>query len=280
MKIIADSGASKTAWSVIQNNGEVKVYETMGLNPYNVSERQIDLELKNGFLKDFRDVESRIYFYGAGCSSIGNVRLLTRMLQDVLPKANIKVEDDMLGAARATCSHSEGIVGILGTGSNSCYYDGEKIAGNITSLGFILGDEGSGAHMGKILMADFVRKEMPQNIYDKLKNEFNLTRDNILNKVYREERPNRFLASFGRFILANMNESYIAKLVFSSFEEFFKNTIMRYPRYQEMDIHFVGSVAYHFEKYLRQAALPNEIKIKNIFENPISGLTLYHSNGD
>jgi N-acetylglucosamine kinase-like BadF-type ATPase len=202
------------------------------------------------------------------------------LIRDVLvaffPEAHIEVWHDLLAAAHALCGTEEGIACILGTGSNSCYYDGATIVDNVTSLGYVLGDEGSGAYLGKRMVADYLRKDLPEKLWDQFKKRFPFDRDEILDRIYTQEMPSRFLGSFSHFIFQHLKEPYCYKLVYDSFGEFFEKNVMKYNRYEELKVHFTGSVAFYFSDILRQVAADKQITVKNILENPIAGLTLYH----
>jgi len=277
MIIIADSGSTKTSWRIIDNKCTISQEETIGLNPYYLKEEQLHSEIVNSFLSDHKDAtNTSLYFYGSGCASSEKSSLMEKIFKDALPNATIYIHDDMLAAARATCNKEEGIVCILGTGSNSCQFDGSGIVGNVPTVGYILGDEGSGSHMGKLLLADFIRGQLPVDLRDKLLAQYTLTRDDILNNVYHKERPNRYLAQFAKFIFRNVRHPYMAQLVHENFLDFFSKNILLYPRYSELNTHFVGSIAWYFNGPLRKAAKEKGIRVKNIIENPIAGLTLYH----
>ena len=277
MIIIADSGSTKTSWRIIDEKCTISQNESVGLNPYYLKEEQLRAEILNSFLRDYKDAtDTSLYFYGSGCASTEKSTLMEGIFKEALPKATIHVHDDMLAAARATCNKEEGIVCILGTGSNSCQFDGSGVVGNVPTTGYILGDEGSGSHMGKLLLADFIRGQLPPDLREKLLAQYALTRDEILNNVYHKERPNRYLAKFAKFILGNIRHPYIAQLVHENFLDFFSKNILLYPRYREMNTHFVGSIAWYFNGSLRKAASEKGIRVKNIIENPIAGLTLYH----
>lgn len=276
MIIIADSGSTKTAWRILQNETKIEQATGLGLNPYYLSSERILEEIDTGFLKDYKNAEFQLFFYGSGCASQEKKKLMKDLFQSVLKNAQIEIYDDMLGAARATCNKEEGITCILGTGSNSCFYDGENVVKNIPSSGFILGDEGSGSFMGKVLMGDFIRGSMPEKISDKLLKRFELNRDMILDNVYHQPQANKFLAQFGKFIFQNLKDPYCSKLVVDTFDQFFVKYVMNYERYNEVNVHFVGSIAFYFSDLLRKTAKKHGIRVKNILENPIAGLTLYH----
>jgi N-acetylglucosamine kinase-like BadF-type ATPase len=203
--------------------------------------------------------------------------MIRTALERYFTDAHIEVWHDLLAAARALCGEDPGIACILGTGSNSCYYDGVRIVENVTSLGYVLGDEGSGAWLGKRIVADYLRKDLPEKLWDHFKKRFPMDRDEILSRVYSQEMPSRFLGSFSHFIFQHLKEPYCYKLVYDGFSEFMEKNVMRYERYNELKVHFVGSVAFYFSDILRQVANDKGITLKNILESPIAGLTLYHN---
>ena len=277
MKIIADSGSTKTSWGIVSDSNEVTQESTIGLNPYYTSAEEIREELNRSFLPAMSESATELFLYGSGCESQEMKDLLAGIFAEYLPHASIIIEGDMLGAARATCMSDPGIVGILGTGSNSCYYDGTEITENVDSLGFIMGDEGSGNHMGRVLIADYLRKNLPQELEQKMDSLFTLTRDDILRKVYKEDRPSRFQAQFARFIFQNRKHPYMSKLIMFSLNRFFEEHITHYSNHKEVPCHLIGSISFYFSDYVRKAAKLHDVRIGKILEDPVAGLTLYHS---
>ncbi|MDH4057522.1 MAG: N-acetylglucosamine kinase [Cyclobacteriaceae bacterium] len=276
MILIADSGASKTDWRTLNSKGTIEQAQSIGFNPYYQPIEQFDQEIREVLVPQVRHSIEKIFYYGTGCSSDKNRKLIRSVLERYFPDAHIEVWHDLLAAARALCGEEKGIACILGTGSNSCYYDGTRIVENVTSLGYVLGDEGSGAYMGKIMVADYLRKDLPEKLWDQFKKRFPLDRDQILDRVYSEEMPSRFLGSFSRFIFQHLNEPYCYQLVYDGFSQFFEKNVMRYSGYESLKVHFVGSVAFYFSDVLRQVANDKHVVVKNILESPIAGLTLYH----
>lgn len=276
MILIADSGASKTDWRIIGNNGAIEQAQSIGYNPYYQPIGQFETEIREVVLPQIKQPISEIYYYGTGCSSDRNRQMIRDVLQRYFANAYIEIWHDLEAAARALCGREEGIACILGTGANSCYYDGKKIVANVTSLGYVLGDEGSGAWMGKRILGDYLRKDLPPKLWDQFKKRFPIDRDEILNRVYSQDMPSRFLGSFSHFIFQHLKEPYCYKLVYEGFNEFFEKNILKYDRAPELKVHFVGSVAFYFSDVLRQVASDKGITVKNILESPIAGLTLYH----
>lgn len=284
MILIADSGSTKTDWRLIDSQKNIYQYTTIGFNPYFQDSDTIAHEIRKNLLPLVRlqvmeDIDSDdlfIYFYGAGCSYKQKCDILKMAIQEVFPKANIEVEHDLLAAARALCGKNEGIAAIMGTGSNSCYYNGEQIEENVASLGYILGDEGSGAHIGKHFIQDYLNKDMPQKISQDFYETYKLSNDTIFDAVYKSQMPSKFLASFSKFIYQNQHEQYIHDLLMFSFDQFFKKHICKYPNHREVKMSCVGSVAYYYRNKLHYVADSKGIVIDKILESPISALTLYH----
>lgn len=277
MILIADSGASKTDWRMLGPNGSIEQAQSIGYNPYYQPIEQLDKEVREVLVPQVKHPVKKIFYYGTGCSSDKNRKMIRTALERYFTDAHIEVWHDLLAAARALCGEEPGIACILGTGSNSCYYDGVRIVENVTSLGYVLGDEGSGAWMGKKIVADYLRKDLPEKLWDQFKKRFPMDRDEILSRVYSQEMPSRFLGSFSHFIFQHLKEPYCYKLVYDGFSEFMEKNVMRYEKYNELKVHFVGSVAFYFSDILRQVANDKGITLKNILESPIAGLTLYHN---
>jgi N-acetylglucosamine kinase-like BadF-type ATPase len=192
------------------------------------------------------------------------------------PGAQVEIGWDLLAAARALCGREAGIACIIGTGSNTCLYDGEKITGNVANLGWILADEGSGTNIGRKFLVAYLREKLSPELAAQFHARFPFTREEFLEKVYQQEKPSAFLASFMKFIFQHLKDPYCYQLVYNSFAELYEENVMRYPGYQNLKVHFVGSVAFYFSDILRQVANDKGITVKNILESPIAGLTLYH----
>jgi N-acetylglucosamine kinase-like BadF-type ATPase len=220
---------------------------------------------------------TKIFFYGAGVSSMKNQLTIKSAFLEFFPEAHIEIGWDLLAAARALCGHEPGIACIMGTGSNSCLYDGENIIGNVANLGWILADEGSGANIGRKFLVDYLRDRMPESVASHFRKRFPFSREEFLEKIYQQEKPSAFLASFAKFIFQHLDDPYCYQLVYSSFAEFYENNVMKYPDYAKLKVHFVGSIAFYFSDILRQVANDKGITVKNVLEGPIAGLTLYHS---
>jgi N-acetylglucosamine kinase-like BadF-type ATPase len=218
----------------------------------------------------------KIFYYGTGVSSQKNQDDVRGVFLEFFSKATVEIEWDLLAAARALCGQETGIACILGTGSNSCLYDGEKITGQVANLGWILADEGSGSSIGKKFLVDYLRGKLPDALAAQFKQRFPFSREEFLAKIYQQEKPSTFLATFSKFIFQHLKEPYCYRLAYDSFSEFYDNNVMKYPNYQHVKVHFVGSIAFYYSDLLRQVANDKGITVKNILEGPIAGLTLYH----
>ena len=274
--LIADSGSTKTDWCVILDNTPIKRIGTKGLNPFFQSEEEIQQELTHSLLPQLPEgtIDS-VYFYGAGCTP-EKAPTLRRAIADSLPVVgNIKAYSDMLAAARGLCGREAGITCILGTGSNSCFYDGKEIVNHISPLGFILGDEGSGAVLGKLLVGDILKNQLSPAIKEVFLKQFDLTVPEIIDRVYRQPFPNRFLASLSPFIAQHLEEPGIRQLVLGSFIAFLRRNVMQYD-YKQYPVHFIGSVAHCYKEILQEAAQTTGIQIGKILQSPMEGLIQYH----
>jgi len=277
MIIIADSGGSKIDWRLLNSDGSIGQANTPGFNPYYQPIEHLHKTLKESVAPIVKEDVSTVYFYGSGVSSEKNQQIVKDAFLTYFPKAEIEIGWDLLAAARALCGHEPGIACIIGTGSNSCLYDGKEITGNIANLGWILADEASGANIGKKFLVDYLRKKFPASLEKAFHERFPFTREEFLEKVYQHEKPSAFLASFMRFIFQHLKEQYCYQLMYNSFAEFYDNNVIPYPNSKNLKVHFTGSVSFYFSDILRQVANDKGITVKNILESPIAGLTLYHS---
>lgn len=276
MILIADSGGSKTDWRFIKKDGTIGQSNALGFNAYYQPVDDLVKNIRDSVLPAVTEKVSGIFFYGSGVSSTKNQLAIKNAFVEFFPEAQIEIGWDLLAAARALCGHEPGIACIMGTGSNSCLYDGEKITDNVANLGWVLADEGSGANIGKKFLVDYLRKKIPTTLAEQFHNRFPLSREEFLEKIYQQEKPNTFLASFAKFIFQHLKEPYCYKLIYDSFSEFYENNVMKYDNYQNLKVHFTGSIAFYFSDVLRQVANDKGITVKNILESPIAGLTLYH----
>lgn len=276
MRLIADSGATKTDWCCAHQIDETRIFQTQGINPFHQSAEHIRRILEEELLPQMEHAAdvTHLHFYGAGCTPEKSL-LLKEILETYFPQAEIDVQSDLLGAARSLCGKEKGIACILGTGSNSCQYDGCHITANVSPLGYILGDEGSGAHLGKQLVGDCLKNQMPEKVCTLFLEETGLTPAEIIEKVYRQPQANRFLASLTPFLSAHRDEPSIHALLVMSFVEFFRRNVMQYD-YQAAQVHFTGSIAWYFQEEVKQAARILGIRTGQFIKNPIQGLINYH----
>ncbi len=277
MILIADSGSTKTEWHLINKQKENEQYLTKGINPFFQTEKDIVHELELSLLPKMgiKKIEA-IYFYGAGCSFPDKKLIVMNALGSIFTNAIIEVESDLTGAARSLFGKTEGIACIMGTGSNSCHYDGKAITHNVSPLGYILGDEGSGAVLGRTLVSDCLKKQLPNELVQLFFDTYNTSPAEILENVYKKPFPNRYLASFSPFLYNNIQHEEIYNIVYNSFDAFFKRNINQYNNYQNTDIAFIGSVAHYFEDILRKVAQKHDCKISSIVKNPMQGMVEYH----
>lgn len=251
--------------------------QTSGTNPFFQTEEEIEQEITGHLLPQLRDGSAdALYFYGAGCAFPEKIMLIERILRrHIRISDEVRVWSDIAAAARALCGRSEGIACIMGTGSNSCLYDGREIISNVSPLGFILGDEGSGAVLGKLLIGNLLKGQMSGNIKKAFFEETGLTPQHIIESVYKRPFPNRFLASFSPFILRHIENEEIKSMVTESFRSFFRRNVAQYDR-SDLPVHFVGSVAYYYESLLREAAEKEGFQVGKILKSPMEGLISYH----
>lgn len=278
MQLIADSGSTKTSWGLAGKGSFPQYFQTEGMNPFFQSEttlQQIVANLKQTALKD-RTID-HVFFYGAGCAFPEQIEKIRQIFLTVWPEAEVFVASDLLGAARALCGNQAGIACILGTGSNSCLYNGKEICEHISPLGFILGDEGSGAVLGKRLVGDCLKGLLPPDLTTRFMEEYQLTPQLLLDRVYRGPLPNRFLASFVPFLAQHLHRTEIRQIVLLCFRDFFLRNIKSYTGYRELPIHFTGSVAYYFQEILAEAAQSEGLQLGNIQKEPMEGLLRYHA---
>lgn len=276
MILIADSGSTKTDWCYGTEISNCKIIQTEGINPFHQSAEKIESIICQGLIPQLDFPLERctaIYFYGAGCLP-PKTESIIHVLQNNFPEADISVDTDLLGAARALCKDNAGIACILGTGSNSCLYDGKQIIQNISPLGYILGDEGSGAYLGKRFISDCLKGQLPEILRNGLLEKLNLTVPEILDKVYRQPEANRFLASLTTYIHEHKNMPQVHTFLLDCFGEFFRRNVMPYHR--SLPVSFVGSIAWFFHDELTETANSYNIPLGIFIKNPISELIQYH----
>jgi N-acetylglucosamine kinase-like BadF-type ATPase len=277
MILIADSGSTKTDWAIIDDKGEILKFKSEGLNPYFTSDSSISQIIEKTFLDfDNKNEVSEIHFYGAGCNSKEKNSIIKTALKNTFKAKKINVESDILGAAKSLFQNSSGIAVILGTGSSSCEYDGGAIIKNIGSFGYILGDEGSGSNIGKNFISAYLNNEIPEKIKQKFDADYRLSVSEIIENVYRKPNPNRFLASFTKFVNDYIEDETLEMLVSECFYDLFTRKLTKYEL-NKNKIAFIGSVAYYFSDLLKEVAEEFDAEILKIEKSPMNGLIEFHS---
>lgn len=278
MILIADGGSTKADWIAINENKEEEFrVRTLGLNPAVVAEEELHNRIINMFqLINIKDDVTEIHFYGAGCGTPKPCAILKAILENIFINAKVFIFEDMLAAVYAATGKDPAMVCILGTGSNSCYYDGENMQMIVPSLGYILMDEASGNYFGKKLIVDYYYKKMPKSISEEFGNEFNLDADYIKRHIYKEANPNMYLASFAKFMFDFKDDKYIKKLIKKGFQKFFKYRVLPYKLSEETKVYFIGSIAHYFRDILEKVAENNNLKITDVIQRPIDSLLEYH----
>ncbi|NDV94522.1 ATPase [Dysgonomonas sp. 521] len=277
MILLADGGSTKVDWRLVDGNKEIKQISTKGANPFfrtreDISEeiRQVIKPILNGYSID------AVYFFGAGCASPEKNNIIKDAIADHIDTPLIEVGSDLVAAAKGLCGTSKGIACILGTGSNSCYYDGEEIKENVSPLGYILGDEGSGAVLGRLFLGACLKNQLTKGLKEKFLKEYDLNPNIILDTVYKQPMPNRFLASLSPFIVGNLQDQTVHDLVYNAFRDFFVKNVMQYD-YKNNEVHFTGSVAYHYKQILLKVGTDLGITIGTIAQSPMEGLIKYYA---
>lgn len=276
VKLLADSGATKTEWCLIKGNRK-KIFFTQGMSPYFINEEQMKLIL----IKELKPNLSRvsvdeIYYYGTGCSNPDNIKQVKRAFKSIFPNAKIAIDHDLMAAARALCGDRKGIACILGTGSNSCYYNGKRIVKNSPGIGFILGDEGSGAYLGKKVIQYYLYDTFDDDLRSRFDAKFVTNATEILNNVYKQPLPNRYLASFAIFLAENRGHYMIENIIEDGLNDFFFNHVYKYRESWTLPVHFVGSVAYGFRDVLEELCKVYQLELGKVIKNLMEGLIDYH----
>lgn len=273
MILIADSGSTKCTWAACSNNGEIiQLHQTIGFNPKYTSEKSLLNALANSTLKDIKGKVKTIHFYGAGCSSPARNSVLAKPMQTFFQHAKIHIKHDLEAAIKATYKGGPVICSILGTGSNSCFYDGKIITENAPSLGYIAGDEASGNYFGKQLINLYINKALPKNIITKFENWTPERANEIIENIYDLEKPNLYLASFFRFMYENKQEEIFDTIFRKGIQHFFDLHIKCFKNYKQYPLTFVGSVAYYLQDYITEIAKQEEIQLQEIVQSPINNL--------
>ena len=277
MILIADSGSTKTDWAVVDNGRQVVAMSTQGINPFHQDAENIATVIEEELLPKMGNIEPEgIFFYGSGCRE-DKVEMMCGILGKAFPQcARIEAQGDLLAAARAVCGEREGIACIMGTGANSCLYDGNRVVENTPPLGYILGDEGSGAVLGKLFVNALFKGQLPSELKDEWLEESGLSLNIIINKVYREPLANRFLASTSRFIHQHLSVEPLERMVVYNFREHFRRNVNQYGR-KDLTVGAIGSVAYYYREQLQKAATVEGYTLGKVMRSPMDGLVRYHS---
>ena len=277
MIAIADGGSTKVDWRIIAGDQEVLSFSSKGYNPFYWKSEAVAKDLLETLPEKIDcNLLKEVHFYGSGCSDKSRCEIIENAFQKVFPNAKIVVEHDLLASARATCGINPGIACILGTGSNSCEYDGGNVSDNVTNLGFMIGDEGSGGQLGKKIVTSYFYREMPVALREKLAADYNMDKTYVLDKIYIEKSPNVYLAKFSKFCSNNKTHPFIQQLAKSAFNEFVERHVLKYKEHKTYPIHFIGSVAYHFKPILLEVIESHGLKMGMVIKKPIDNLVRFH----
>jgi glucosamine kinase len=278
MFVVADMGSTKTDWSFVDEKKKTSL-KTQGFNPYFYSTENIKQILKDAFDNKnlpLTEVE-KLYFYGSGCSTDEKCAIIKNALIDFFPNTEIFITHDLLGSARALCGRNQGVACILGTGSNSCLYDGENIIDNVPSLGFLLGDEGGGSDIGRELIKYYNYGELPMELEEQFEEEFKMNRKLLLKEVYETKHPNVYCAGYSKFVADNKANPVMQQLITERLDEFFKRHVIKYEDYKNLPINFIGSTAYYYSDILRKVAIKYGTRVGVIVQNPMEKLIAFHN---
>jgi glucosamine kinase len=276
-KLIADSGATKAEWCLLDGSRK-KIIFTQGISPYFLNSEQIHNLLLNELcpiLKKSRIDE--VYYYGTGCANPANAKIVKKAIQQTFPGSSVQVTHDLMAAARSLFGNQKGIAGILGTGSNSCYFNGKKIVKNSPGLGYVLGDEGSGAYLGKKVLQYYLYETFDTELKLKFDAKYNTTTVEILENVYKKPLPNRYLAGFAIFLAENRGHYMIENIIEDGLNDFFFNHLSKYKETSSLPVSFVGGIAYGFKDIVKELCETYKFELGKIIRNPMEGLIDFHS---
>lgn len=277
VKLIADSGSTKAEWCLVQGKKKTTFF-TQGISPYFLDGPQIQQLLLTELIPSLGKVKiDEVFFYGTGCKSPINNKLVKSALQAVFPKSVVAVDHDLMGAARALCGNDKGVACILGTGSNSCYFNGKKIVKNSPGLGYVLGDEGSGAYLGRKVLQYYLYNTFDEDLRSRFDAQYVTNAAEILDNVYKKPLANRYLASFALFLAENRGHFMIENIIEDCLNDFFFYHLIKYRESWIMPVHFVGGVAYGFRDVIKELCSNYELTLGRILQNPMEGLVTYHS---
>jgi glucosamine kinase len=274
--LIADSGATKCEWRLVDKTKKKSIL-TQGISPYFLSEAQIIALLQKELLPKLgKSQVKQVFFYGTGLASAANARILGKVLKTVFPKARNEVQTDLVGAARALCGKNKGIACILGTGSNSCYFDGKKVVKNSPGIGYVLGDEGSGAYLGKKVIQYYLYNTFDEELRARFEKRFQVTPVEILDHVYKQPLANRYLASYAIFLAENRGHYMVENIIEDGLNDFFFTHLYKYRESWILPIHFIGSIAFGFRDVLKELCHSYELELGRVLKAPMQGLIEYH----
>ena len=279
MILIVDSGSTKTDWIAINDKGEILFQtQTLGLNPQVLTDYIIEERIVNNYdLYQNRNSVTKLFFYGAGCGTEPPRIMIKGVFQEIFKSAEVLVKEDTFAAVYATAEiNKESIVCILGTGSNCSYFDGVNVVQKITSLGYILMDDGSGNYFGRQLLRDYYFNRIPEITAKKFEKNFDLNAETIKDHLYKKPNPNTYLAKFARFLIENKDIDYSQKVIRKGMDQFIKRQILQFPNAKELPIHFTGSISYYLQEELTKALMKHGLKPGNVIRRPIDGLLKYH----
>lgn len=278
MVAIVDGGSTKCDWVILDDSKKVILKaETIGFNPNNINAELILPEIeKNEGLQTVKNNITKIFFYGSGCGVSENCAIIERELRKFFLHAEIIIKEDLTAAAYAAYNGKPAIVCILGTGSNSCYFDGENVKIELPSLGFLIGDEGSGSAIGKQLVRRYFMKKLPQDLHHAFEEKYQLTIDDALKNMYHNPRANAYLADFNKFVVEHKTHPYFQSMVFDEMKNFFDYQVLPYHEAKDAEINFIGSIAFYYENILRSAAAELNLTVGHVVQKPIESLVNYH----
>lgn len=276
--LIADSGATKCEWCVVEKGKLKKTLFTLGISPYFLNGPQVEELVRRDLYPEIKRYKiDAIFYYGTGCKNPANQKMILKALKRVFPDIDITVNHDLMGAARAVCLQEKGIACILGTGSNSCYFNGKRIMKNSPGLGYVLGDEGSGAYLGKKVVQYYMYNTFDEELRYRFEEKYQLSDMDILDKVYTQPLPNRFLAGFTLFLAENRGHFMVENIIEDGLNDFFFQHLCKYSESWKYPVHFVGGVAFGFRDVITQLCDSYELEQGNILQHPMEGLIRYHS---
>ncbi len=276
MIVLAESGSTKTQWYLLEDGTAQALPETPGINPFLQSPDSIFEILRGAFDEAIIPSVQHVVYYGTGCSIPENYRRMEQVFQRIFPAASSEIYHDLMGAARGLSGDEPGLIGILGTGSNIAYYNGQTIDSPNINMGFILGDEGSGAHLGRLLLRAYILKDLPEELHQAFQKRYSLDRDQIMAQIYHQAYPNRFMASFAPFVKDHQGHAFCQKLIRKNFDRFFAHYAQKMPGFGQLPVHFTGSIAYHFQAFLQEVAQAWVSPLGNIVQSPVENLVSYH----